>query len=308
MCKDITVLVNSCDRYEDAWNPFFTLFKKYWTDCPYKIYLNTETKSYSYPGLDIECLNVLNSKKKYTWSKRLIDCLKRINSKYIVFLLEDFFFLDYVKSGILDKTKVWLDQNEDVSCFQFYPNVKLVSYDDGCFPGFLRRDMKGKWWLRCQAAIWRRSDLLQYLNPYENVWQYEEYGTNMAKLYNKRFYNAADTDSIPFFYNVDITSGYGLYEGQWLESNKALFEKENISVDFEKMGTWENGASKAFVCYPSRKTFRERWMYFLYGGGEVPYMSIKNQFKFCIVHPLKGLKVLCKKILFVFTRKYGKSR
>lgn len=40
------LLVNTCDKFEDCWIPFFSLLKKYWPDCSGKIYLNTEYKSY----------------------------------------------------------------------------------------------------------------------------------------------------------------------------------------------------------------------------------------------------------------------
>ena len=28
--NDVTILVNSCDKYEDAWEPFFKLFSIQW--------------------------------------------------------------------------------------------------------------------------------------------------------------------------------------------------------------------------------------------------------------------------------------
>ena len=48
-----SVLVNTCDKFEDCWNPFFQLFCMYWQDYKGKIYLNTEYKDYSFPDLDI---------------------------------------------------------------------------------------------------------------------------------------------------------------------------------------------------------------------------------------------------------------
>ena len=57
MSNEITVLVNSCDEYSEIWDVFFTLFKKYWPQCEYPIVLNTESKSYSFDGLDITTYN-----------------------------------------------------------------------------------------------------------------------------------------------------------------------------------------------------------------------------------------------------------
>ena len=48
-----SIIVNTCDSYSDCWDPFFKLFSVFWKDCKGKIFLNTEYKDYSFPGLDI---------------------------------------------------------------------------------------------------------------------------------------------------------------------------------------------------------------------------------------------------------------
>ena len=45
--NDVTIIVNSCDKYECAWEPFFKLFKINWPECEsFNIILNTEEKKY----------------------------------------------------------------------------------------------------------------------------------------------------------------------------------------------------------------------------------------------------------------------
>ena len=53
LANDVTILVNSCDKYEDAWEPFFKLFSIQWPECPYKIILNTESKNFSCDYLSV---------------------------------------------------------------------------------------------------------------------------------------------------------------------------------------------------------------------------------------------------------------
>ena len=55
--QELAILVNSCDKYEDAWDPFFKLLKIQWPDCPYRIYLNTEFKNYVCDCFDVEVIN-----------------------------------------------------------------------------------------------------------------------------------------------------------------------------------------------------------------------------------------------------------
>ena len=53
---DITILVNSCDLYEDAWYPFFKLLQIQWKDCPYDVVLHTETKVYDCDFMDVRTI------------------------------------------------------------------------------------------------------------------------------------------------------------------------------------------------------------------------------------------------------------
>ena len=63
MLKDkLTILVCSCDRYEDLWIPFFTLLRKYWGSKDVRILLNTESLGFSFDGLEIECVHAPGEK------------------------------------------------------------------------------------------------------------------------------------------------------------------------------------------------------------------------------------------------------
>ena len=78
------ILVSSCDAYEDVWNPFFALFKKYWPNCKYNIYLNTESKMFSYDGLNITCLHPGESEKQISWSNRLKQALLQVEEDVVI--------------------------------------------------------------------------------------------------------------------------------------------------------------------------------------------------------------------------------
>ena len=47
--NDVTILVVSCDKYKDLWIPFFHCFFKYWSDCPYPVFLASNDLEYSDP-------------------------------------------------------------------------------------------------------------------------------------------------------------------------------------------------------------------------------------------------------------------
>ncbi len=100
VAKDITIVVNSCDKYKDAWNPFFRLFSIQWPDCPYDIVLNTEQLSYKCDHLNVK---TINSEKNIPWAKRLRKVLEQIDTEFILFFLEDFFLQKEVNTEAFEE-------------------------------------------------------------------------------------------------------------------------------------------------------------------------------------------------------------
>ena len=115
--NNVTILVNSCDLYEDAWNPFFILLGKQWPKCPYRILLNTENKSFKYENIE-----VLNTGDE-VWSKRVINALNTIETEYVLFFLEDFFLMSKVQTDLFDQAVSLMEKDHDVGMISFNPDV-----------------------------------------------------------------------------------------------------------------------------------------------------------------------------------------
>jgi hypothetical protein len=91
---NFTIFVNTSDGFEDCWDPFFTLFNKHWNDCKIPIFLNTEFKEYTFQGLNITCTKVHSgiTERKLTWSECLTKGLEKVETPYVLYLQEDYFF------------------------------------------------------------------------------------------------------------------------------------------------------------------------------------------------------------------------
>lgn len=101
MTPNYSILVSSTDSYSDCWPPFFTLFKKYWPNYEGRIFLSTETKDFTFPGLDIVCTRVARfTGKEYTpHGARLLEAFKQIDTDVVIYLHEDMFLDSYVLEG-----------------------------------------------------------------------------------------------------------------------------------------------------------------------------------------------------------------
>ena len=123
--KECTVLINSCDKYEDAWYPFFELVKKYWRGCNYHFFLNTETKQYSHSGIDLTVINTHSNNATPSWGKRTKECLQQISSPYVLLLLEDFFFQRDVNQKEFEKCIQMLKDNPELTAIYVCAKIKM---------------------------------------------------------------------------------------------------------------------------------------------------------------------------------------
>lgn len=168
--NDVVLVVSSCDKYEDAWYPYFELIKKYWPEHPRNIVLITEKKQYSVDGLNIHTYNYPSS---YTWSERLYKTLEKIESKYIIFSLEDFFLLDYVKQDRIDECLCWMEENPNIAVCRLYSSDNNALIPTDKYKDFYIANRNIGYRLETQAALWNRETLMSFIDLSENPWQFE---------------------------------------------------------------------------------------------------------------------------------------
>ncbi len=239
--NNTTLVVSSCDKYADAWYPYFALIKKYWKGCPQKIALITETKSFSCEGLDIKVYN--NQRENETWSERLYNCLKDIDTDYIIFSLEDFFLLGAVDDEAIERCYQWMEEDQNIAvCRLCSSNDKKLLKTDK-YGDFRIADASVGYRLDTQVALWRKQSLMDFIDIKEDPWQFEIKGTERAKSSNKTFLwhyrESLDTiENRVFPYQIFQQYGYGIAWGCWLWNNKKWFLENGIDkIKYNKLGS-----------------------------------------------------------------------
>ena len=247
--KLCSVLINSCDKYRTAWAPFFILFNKYFNDCPFPVYLNTEKEKCSFSNvitLNNDCV---------FWSDRLKMCLDAINSKYVILLLDDFFIQKKVDLNfVMDSIKVMENDNR-INCIYF---KKITTNIIGQYNSMLSiMDPSKKYILNFQACIWNREELIKLLPSSSNAWQVEDVvlpeEERLFLCMNKGSFVKLKNDV--FNYLWSIKSGYGICKSKWLWNNYKLFDKENIIVNYYELGML---SKKQYYCSLLQKHFAKR--------------------------------------------------
>ena len=243
MNTDVTFLVNSCDKYEDAWHPFFECLWHFAGELPYPIILNTETKRYASPRYPVLCVNT-DTKKRLTWSERLLHVLESVHTEFVFFLLEDYFLKDVFDRDRFEAVVAYMKANPDVAIVDVRPRwasspeeVKqnAVTYKDA-EDEFKERN-NAEFNITCSPGVWRTAALKELLRPHEDVWDFEIYSGIRAKKYGwtvVRFITRA-----PGIYEYEDQiwgSGMGITGGHWLPNNKPFFDSLGIQVNYNRLG------------------------------------------------------------------------
>ncbi|MFD2111271.1 hypothetical protein [Thiorhodococcus fuscus] len=243
MQADLTVLVNSTDSFADCWTPFFHLFTHYWPNCPYPIVLNTESKDFNFPGLDLRTSRVAEGwqdKKRIPWSDCLARCLDGIESRYVLYLQEDYFLNAPVEQDLIEEFTQVMDSAR-------VPHVRLMELDRnaGHYPSKLHPllweiNPKASYHLSLQAGLWEKAALRGLLMEGESAWDLERKGNLRSYSIGAPFlcqsleeFNAKDRYPIPY-------RPTGIIRGQWNAAAVCdLFEHHSLKVDYSQRGFYQ---------------------------------------------------------------------
>lgn len=244
MKQDVTILVNSCDLYEDAWDPFFRLLKIQWPDCAYPVILNTETKEYHCDFMDVR---TVKSGKKRSWSARLKYALDQIETRFVLFSLEDFFLTKPVNTPLLETVLEQLRANPKLGGVTFRPlevNDSLATTDD---PAQAFKVIKSKqpYRIKVLVSLYDTNYLKSLILGDENPWVFER-EFSIRSLYAGRTLLTQDyACSVPIFsYAINPKLNLGITQRKWLNGNKAFFESHGIvGVNYDHLGIMEESVS-----------------------------------------------------------------
>lgn len=258
--KDCTVLICSCDAYSDLWDPFFRLFKAYWPDCPYRIVLNTECGKYEIEGLQIECLQLYKKGSNVPYGKRMLKHIDHIETPFVLVILEDFFFLDRVKTDAVRRVITYLKNNTKIAMFKLSPNLDPMNTKDDRYPEYEKRPRYGHYRHSLQIAIWRTEYFKKTWRVNESPWDWEVWGTYRSINDGWDYYCLKENASPPIDYDYNFYRGGSLnvYRGKWTHGKyEEIFKKNGIIVDFEKRGWYSNeqmvGIDDSFIVKEKRK-------------------------------------------------------
>lgn len=177
---NIAILVISCDKYSDLWEPCVNIFNKTWPDCPYDKYIATNIKEFNYKGFS----NILMGEDK-SWSFGLKYVLAKLQEQYeyVFTLLEDYYFIEQIDNEYMIRMFDSFVQADGNFLSLFKLPSRLKPYND--YFGELENNIPYR--QSCVFTLWKIKTLNEILKDEENAWEFEKIGVVRGFRYEKFF-------------------------------------------------------------------------------------------------------------------------
>lgn len=193
----ISILICSSDRYKSLWNLNFDFLEKYWSDCPYQVYLGTDSLIYE------RSKTIINRKGQYlSWSSCLLEWINQIESEYVLLTLDDFIIRKKVSNYEIDYCLNFVISN-NIDCLRLVARPKpfYQSKDESLFGQY---DIQMPYLVSLQASLWKKDSLVSLIRERESIWEFEKYGSSRAREQKLVFYGVYKTI---FDYGEHIVDG-----------------------------------------------------------------------------------------------------
>lgn len=218
--NNTAILMITCWKFRQVWNPFFILFKKYWSDRPYRTIMINDI------GTHDDADQVISAGSDLGWASNLLNALRQIKEDRLIVFQEDFLLTSKVDTETVRKL-VKYSRDNDIGCLRLCPCPGPTGKWKDEFLGTI--GLNDSYRVSLQLAIWDKSVFTSLLMEGESAWDLEGKGGERSKHCNKPFLSLwrspQDTPDGPIRYFITAVT-----RGTWEKGAIELLKKENIDT------------------------------------------------------------------------------
>ena len=215
------ILVLSCDKNNDLFEPFQHCMEKYWSNHPEIIY-TTETITNPYYK------TISKNYPLNKWSRRIRETLAEINDDQILVMVDDCFIRSQVNENRIKE-----------ACEVLKGNIAFLNFEKSFdkndtkseIEGFKKRQKGASYSISLMCGLWNKEKLIKVLSEDKDPWQIELSQPTCGFDY---YINSEDF-IIDWGYH---TTGvwFGVCRGSWCRECVDFLRKEGLNIDFNKRG------------------------------------------------------------------------
>lgn len=220
--KDVKIIVMSCDKNKDLFEPFFHCMEKYWVAHPEIIY-STETAINPYYKT-IPLNYNLNQ-----WTRRLRETIQQVGSKYVLIMVDDIFLRKPVEPMfVLECMDAF--QNPNACGINFEGSFDRADKPSLYSSHLLLRNPNGKYKSSVMCQLFDSKKFLSLLTVDTDPWRYERYTFGGGYDYYITFNNSQ------LSWGWDHRTHFGIAGGKWDRQTAEFLTKEGLNIDFNIRG------------------------------------------------------------------------
>lgn len=211
----LAIVIASCDKYSDLWEPLFGEFFRHWPDCPFPLYLVANHERYQDPRV-----TTLLAGDDIDWSSTITAALDQINHSHVLFWIDDAFLAAKVDTSKVGHYLVRMHEL-DANFLRLRPNPRPKQKLDTEI-GLLAAEAAYR--VSLFATIWNMNTLRQILRSGESAWEFEMKGTERSR-------------TMVGFYTVlsDVFNYlHGVERGIWIRPIAMTLEKLGYRLDYQR--------------------------------------------------------------------------
>jgi len=208
--KNLTLLTHTHTDCSDLWDIYFQSYEKFFKHSNHLVLINEQTPLIKNPQITYD--------SNYKFSKRILEAIKKIETDFIIFSLEDMFLYDHVKLNEMNDLMVLMGKNKDISFIRLIKSGvgSCVKFNDNLFKLDNNRDFL----FSITPTIWRVDFLINVLENISEVdiWDLETEGSlflkndNTLKLY---YYNNDKPRGGHFDSSIYPHICSAIFKGKW---------------------------------------------------------------------------------------------
>lgn len=222
--KKCAVVVSSCDKYSDLWDPFFTLFFRYWPDCPFSVYLVSNTKTFN----DYRVKTILVGEDR-GWASNIKTIVSGLEEECVLYMQEDYFL-----QSLVDTKKI-KDLLKYMSV-ELIGSIRLIGSPEPKYKhsnpfGLYEVKKNEQYRVSLQGSLWDKGVFLNLLKDGESGWDMEKEGSLRSNDLKEVFLSTQKKFPVLDYYYYTA-----IKKGMWMPGAVRLLRRENIKIDISKRG------------------------------------------------------------------------
>jgi hypothetical protein len=246
--KDLTILVTSCDKYEELWNPFLTLMHKFWPDLNQQlnhvpVLFISNKKKPSDPR--IQNIQIIDEK---SWSDNMLEALNHVKSKYVLIFLEDYLINKPINSQLIYHALGVLEEKKGAYFQTSYYHRESETVFKKDTLDYIAKEPYENFRTSLQACIWNVEALKFLLRSGESAWDFESPGSVRSQGYPAPFFTVTQQTNLISYVNGAHLGHLNQYTLDFLKKHNITIAHRHLPLaEDHKIKLWWTGYFKPYL-------------------------------------------------------------